>query len=458
MVERFIIDIARIRETYLDFSSLNYVQSGQSYQIILPFKIDKLRNVPTGSAETVKIFYSNSRFRREFSLNATFFSAIILKNAVENTSIFLPGSSHTFLVNFETLAEPSCASVILTDTNYRSRPISIGTDASTCSSFFPGTVYNGTYDIINSTWRINLTLEVEGNIRMNVVVRNSASEKSVSTSVTVTRMPCAPPLLSIEDRAEFFYLPIKIARTKMITLLAESVLRCNLTLSNEKGWSLFLIDQTNGRHISRVDLSNNPTEKNAEIVIGPNSLNYGLYKFVFTVRMTGSNLMGRIFESSIDSYIKVVPTGIVVWGLKGGVAERRIGIEQELEFTPSAFSFDQDSLVSISSLKFKFYCTVVDSGILQPYPSKNSRTKLDLFSLKNGSYPMSSNTTCFEDPNGYEFGSSGNSIKIFTAFLTYYKIRAYRFMISTEYLGEEYYQEFDLWLEFVKKTPIISIG
>ncbi|RNA30190.1 polycystin-1-like isoform X2 [Brachionus plicatilis] len=438
IIERFIIDINGIRETYLDFSSLNYVRSGQSYQIILPFKTDK--------------------FRRDFSLNATFYSAIILENAVENTTIFAPGSPHTFLINFETLAEPSCASVILTDTNYRSRPISIGTDASTCSTFFPGLAYNGSYDIVQSTWRINFILQIEGNIKMTATVRNSASEKTVSTSVTVTSLPCAPPLLSIEDRAEFFFLPIEVARTKMIILLAESILRCNLTLSNERGWQLYLVNQANGEHISQIDLSGNPTEKNAEIVIRPNTLSYGLYKFVYFTRMTGSNLMGRNFESRIDTYVRVVPTGIVVWGLKGGVAERRLGIEQELEFTPTAFSFDQDSLVSILSLKFKFFCTVVDSGIVRPYPSRNAREKLDLFSLKNGSHLMTSNTTCFEDPSGFEFGSSGNSIKISTAYLAYYKTRAYRFMISTEYLGQEYYQEFDLWLEFVKKTPIISLG
>ena len=410
------------------------------------------------SETTLKVIYSNSRFLRDFSFNVTFFSSIILKSAVENTEVFTPGSSHTFLVNFETLAEPSCASVRLTDVNYESTPISFGTDAAWCRFFFPNLVYNGPYDIIDSTWKINLILKVEGNLKMTAVVRNSASEKTVSTSVAVTNLPCAPPLLSIEERAENFFLPKKIARTKMIILLAESILRCNLTLSNEKKWQLFLVNEVNGRHISQIDLSNNPTVKNSEIVIRPNTLRYGLYKFVFVVRMVGSNLLGRRFESSIDTYLRVVPTGIVVWGLKGGAAERRLGMNQQLKFSPVEFSFDQDALVSISSLKFKFYCTVVDSGIARPYPPKNSREKLDLFSLKNGSYPMSSNTTCFDDFNGYEFDLSANSITIFTSHLTFYRIRAYRFMIATLYLGQEYFQEFDLRLEFVQRVPIINMG
>lgn len=458
MVQRFTVNINGTLEIFLDFRPLDYAQLGDNFRIVLPIRASRLVNLQEASETTLKVFYSNLRFQREYSLIVTFFSSIILKSAVEDTSIFAPGSSHTFLVNFETLAEPSCASVRLTDTNYQSTPISIGTSAAFCSLIFPNLAYRGPYDIADSTWRINLILEVEGNLKMTTVVRNLASEQTVSTSVAVTILPCAPPLLSIENRAENFFLPSQIARTKMVILLAKTILRCNLTLSNERKWQLFLVNQTNGNHISQIDLSNNPTEKNSEIVIRPNILRFGLYKFVFNVRMIGSSLLGRRFESSIDTYLRVVPTGIVVWGLKGGVAERRLGMNQELKFTPSKFSFDQDGLVSISSLKFKFYCTVVDSGIVRPYPSRNSREKFDLFSLKNASYPMSSNTTCFDDINGYEFDLSGNSITIFTSYLTYFRTRIYRFMIATTNLGKEYFQEFDLRLEFFQRVPIIEMG
>ncbi|CAF0876239.1 unnamed protein product, partial [Brachionus calyciflorus] len=458
LIDRFVISINGISQTYTDFSNLNYAQTGTSFSIILPFLSDNLRQIRNSSVLQLSISYSNARFRSRLVLNTTLFSAIILRNAVDNTTVFPPGSSHTFIINYETLSEPSCASVTLSSTGYQSTPLAIGTDAATCSSLFPGLTYSGPYDASNSTWRVQATLSVEGNIRMTAVVRNSATSQTVSTVVTVTSLPCAPPLLALDNLAEYFYLPIKIARTKMITLLAETTLRCNLTLSNEKGWRLFSVSPSNGNVLREIDISKNPTSPNAELVVQPNSINYGLYKFVFTVRMIGSNLMGRIFESSIETYVKIVPTGIVVWALKGGVAEGRYGLEQELEFKPVLYSFDQDSLVSISSLKFKFYCTTVDSGIARSYPRRNVREKLDLFSLKNGTFPMTSNTTCFENPNGYSFDSTGNSMKIFTSFLTFYKIRVYRFMIATEYLEEEYYQEFDLLLDFVKKTPVISLG
>ena len=456
-MDKFTVDINGVNLVFLNFSNLQYERDGDSYSIILPYSNTTLKRV-TSSSANLRVVYSNTRFSGNFFLNVSLYSAIILKNAEENTTVLPPGSEHTFVINYESLAEPSCASVIYSAQNYQSRSVAIGTDQPTCQSMYPGLSFEGPYDKLNSQWRIKTILSVEGNIKMTAAVKNSASTQTVSSIITVTSLACAPPLLNIDKKAEFFYLPIKIARTKIITLLAESTLRCNLTLENEKGWQLFLVDPSNGANRQQIDLSRNPTSKFAEIVVQPNALNYGLYKFVFTVRMIGSNLMGRIFESSIESFIKVVPTGIVVWGLKGGIAERRLGLDQQLEFTPALFSFDQDSLVSPTQLKYKFYCTTVDSGIARDYPRKNVKEKLDLLTLKSGAFTMTSNTTCFESPVGYEFSSDGNSIKIETKNLAYLKIRIYRFMIATEYLDEEYYQEFDLALDFVKKTPIITLG
>jgi hypothetical protein len=107
------------------------------------------------------------------------------------------------------------------------------------------------------------------------------------------------------------------------------------------------------------------------------------------------------FVSEIDHYVQVIPTGIVVSPLYGGINQVSIGTNQSLQLDPVQYSFDYDSFVPIKSLSFKFYCQVVDKGIAFGYPAKNVNENIDLLEFKRGVYNMSTNSTCFSSSGNY---------------------------------------------------------
>ena len=101
------------------------------------------------------------------------------------------------------------------------------------------------------------------------------------------------------------------------------------------------------------------------LVIQPQTLSYGVYRVSFT--LTASS-------SQIDTYIKIVPTGLVISALKskqpmyGGTIQITRGVSETIEFNPLINSYDLDGQAVISSLSFKYACQIIDSNIQQAYP------------------------------------------------------------------------------------------
>jgi hypothetical protein len=159
-------------------------------------------------------------------------------------------------------------------------------------------------------------------------------------------------------------------------------------------------------------LYNNPTVNYAELVVEPNSLPIGVYKVVYNVKIELSvkvawrSSIGNIYTSELDTYVQIVRSGIVVSSLPntigGGTVSITRGTKQSIVLSPALYSYDLDGLISMSSVKFNFYCQVIDDGIEHEYPMRFENVKADLYSLKldqSLNFPMSSNKTCF-DSNG----------------------------------------------------------
>ena len=68
-----------------------------------------------------------------------------------------------------------------------------------------------------------------------------------------------------------------------------------------------MVNPLNGFEEQSVVINNNPTINYAELVLQPQTLAYGLYRFIYTVTMTNNN-----FTSQIDTYIQVIPSGLVI--------------------------------------------------------------------------------------------------------------------------------------------------
>ena len=118
-----------------------------------------------------------------------------------------------------------------------------------------------------------------------------------------------------------------------------------------------MLNQMTGLNERQIFLKNNPTLNYAELVLQPQTLNYGLYKIVYTLKLSGSNL--TTFQSQIDTFIQIIPSGLVISALRssqpmyGGTVEITRGFDQQIQFNPFLHSYDIDSVAVVTSLTFK---------------------------------------------------------------------------------------------------------
>lgn len=169
-------------------------------------------------------------------------------------------------------------------------------------------------------------------------------------------------------------------------------------MKNLKKWYIYGINESDGNILKDINISNNPTVNSAELVIQPNSLEYGLYKFVYKIKMLDGL---EDFQKEIYHYIKIVPSGIVVRTLANGMFSISRGLEQSISLNPLLYSYDLDEVILMDKLKFNFYCSVVQSGILVKQPFVGFNRKIDLLSLKNEPYLFSNEISCFNSTNSY---------------------------------------------------------
>jgi hypothetical protein len=147
-------------------------------------------------------------------------------------------------------------------------------------------------------------------------------------------------------------------------------MNCPISLSNAKEWKIYGVNEFTGQIEKQIFIKNNPTTNYADLVLQPQTLSYGVYKCVFTVTM--SNIAN--FTSSVETFIKIIPSGLVLSTLKlsqpmfGGTIEISRGQNQQIQFDPYLFSYDIDNVAVISTLSFRYACQVIDSNIPQGYP------------------------------------------------------------------------------------------
>ena len=179
-------------------------------------------------------------------------------------------------------------------------------------------------------------------------------------------------------------------RSEQISFSTETYFNCNETQQTiQNSWAM---DQLDPNISSNTDyLLNNPTANSSCLVIQSNTLVYGLYKITFYAKII-LKLDGKVYGSNVSTYIRVVPTGIVVNALESGVQRISIGSNQTLIFNPVFYSFDLDNIVSPQSLSFIFFCQTINAN--ETFVSKEN---IDLYQYNmNSSLIMNSNLTCFD--------------------------------------------------------------
>ena len=163
---------------------------------------------------------------------------------------------------------------------------------------------------------------------------------------------------------------------------------CNLTYIQIIKWSATRLDTTS----TSIDLSSNPTFNMSGLLIRANTLTYGLYEFKFTVNLTITT-SGQLLTNSLSTYIKVIPTGIAVFGLKNGVTGMLYGSLQSFSLDPASYSLDLYNFTSPYSLQFRFYCYTINTNMVN---SSQVSNPIDLYTYKNNSgLTIYANQTCF---------------------------------------------------------------
>jgi hypothetical protein len=168
----------------------------------------------------------------------------------------------------------------------------------------------------------------------------------------------------------------------MFSLFGTALINCNTTLSNLKQWYVYQIDPTTGLNMQQItSLTTNPTLNYAQIVLQPQSLPNGLYRFVYVVSMINPDT--TVLSGQAETFVQITPSGLVLSTLSlsspmyGGTIEISRGHNQAIPFNPYLFSYDIDAITIITSLTFKYACQIIDSNVEQGYP-KNPFTNQNL--------------------------------------------------------------------------------
>ena len=195
-------------------------------------------------------------------------------------------------------------------------------------------------------------------------------------------MKCDKPELNIIPRSFSFVNPIISKRNDMIVLKGITIIKCSTTLSNEKQWLIYKLNDLNGNVESRILLKNLAVNY-ADLVIQPKSLEYGVYKIVYKVIMSNTS-----FYEQVDTFLKIEPTGLVLSSLRlmrpmyGGLIEITRGLNQTISFDPYLFTQDLDQVVVISSFKFKYSCQIIESNVVKGGSGGSGYAQIYLSDLK----------------------------------------------------------------------------
>ena len=179
--------------------------------------------------------------------------------------------------------------------------------------------------------------------------------------------------MDIDIKATNYLQPLIKKRNDLFSIVGKTNIKCDAFLANAKKWLIYEINEQNGLDMNQIDLVNNPTINYAQLVIQPQTLNYGLYRFVYNVTMT-YRINSTIFSNQVYTCVRIEPSGLILsalslsQGIYGGTIEISRGQQQPIAFNPYFNSYDIDSLLVITTLEFKYSCQIIDSCVESGFP------------------------------------------------------------------------------------------
>ena len=105
--------------------------------------------------------------------------------------------------------------------------------------------------------------------------------------------------------------PKQIYRSQLFSLSTTSFFACNYSYFLNYSWSLKKVDSF---PVIYIDLTTYPTFISSELVVPSNTLDFGLYEFIFQISVVSSNLNN--VSNNASTFIKILPSGLAIFGLQ----------------------------------------------------------------------------------------------------------------------------------------------
>jgi hypothetical protein len=222
-------------------------------------------------------------------------------------------------------------------------------------------------------------------------------------------------------------------------------------------WKLELLNETSLEVMNTLDLSKNPTSTTLNLILPSNSLAFGMHKITFYAKLTLTNISLNFYRE-ISTFQNIIRSGIDIKSIPNGQKSVSIGINQSIKLSPALYSVDSDQLIDIKSLRFKFYCKLVNKTLgLINYVQNNNTSYPDLEMAKTANYLP--DDSCFNDTNSFSFNSDKNDELILNkSALKWHQDLNNIFIISTESYAKTYYEILNLIINpgFIQ-VPVASI-
>jgi hypothetical protein len=228
-------------------------------------------------------------------------------------------------------------------------------------------------------------------------ITTTITKQQINSSIN----SCTNPLLKIVPRGANALSGTNIYKQNdLIKIVGQTTLNCLASLANVKQWTIFKLNDVTGLIEEHIQIKNNPSLNYAELVLQPQTLAYGLYRIFYNVTMTYKE-NGSLFSSIADTFINVIPSGLLISSLKmsqpmfGGTIQIMRGLNQKIEFDPFLFSYDIDYVAVITSLTFKYSCQIIDSNIPSGYPQIPGTNQIVYLDDIKQNSSLNSFNTCF---------------------------------------------------------------
>ncbi len=350
----------------------------------------------------MNVTISNALYKSVYTASIIKVSCFKNIEFVKDRSISFKGNNRTISLIFESLGEPSCAIIWLTIGSNSTKSVSYGTSATYCSKLYSSIPFVSVYSKMNNQFIFNMTMPITGLATINFLIKNDLESLKLTTTVTVSNLKCKRPAVNIQNRASNFLKPNMIKRSMQFSVVGITTLDCEITLKNKKEWFINEINPLTGSYTKTVNIRDIISSFSAEIYIPSNFLEYGTYQFIYQVTMDG---VEGSFMDSVDSFIRMVPSGMAIFPFPGGMKEISIGRGQSIDLNPGRYSYDFDGLLVGTQLTYKYFCRMIIDGEPKEFPSDYYMNLIDLQQIKN------SNISIKTIQKNICFSSSGSKIK-----------------------------------------------